>query len=163
MKSGGFPGQRAAVAARMEQVRREGRRLATRRMFFGAAVGGVLGAAGGGWAAGAFAGSPTARGTAAERDAERAPHPASRAHELATGKLEDLIRFRADFLVAVKQTRRPDSTLWLGVERLAAAAIDGPPATREAIRQLLAVLEADRPSVPAHVRRWLELVCERRR
>lgn len=163
MRSGGFPGQREALAARMEECRRESRRLATRRLFVGALVGGVAGLAGG---AGAVYGL-LARAAPPHRPAEPPRTSSSgaeerEARELATGALEVLVARRARFLMALRRVAAPDEVLWFGVERLANAALERSVPEHEKVRKALLAFSTVGPRAPGYVRAWYAALRGRR-
>ena len=129
----------------------------TRRCFFISAAGtiGLVGSAG--FLVGRTSASPPA--TEAELAASLAQMELAWARAVARGPVEDLLRDYVSFL-SVVEMHETESALWLGVDRLARAALsrEGEGSTKLLERLMLTIL---RPSTPANLREYIPRLEER--
>lgn len=150
MRAGRFPGQEDAIRMRVAMLQENAKAMANRRMFLGLAVGGVFGACAGGGAVQALSGGGA-------RSAGPIDPRFETLRKFATGPLHELLSRSPDFIVEVGQAMPDDETVWLGIARIASAVVEKDARVPRGVMRMLLVL-ADKPGVPGHIDRWIDLV-----
>ena len=157
MLTGRFPGMQEALDRRVEEIRQDGRKLATRRAILAGFAGVTLGACAGGGAVHMLSGQ------AAEpvKTNESSPE-LEKLRAMASGPLERLVPYGGEFLTDVANLMPQDETVWSGVGRLAYAVAEQDPRANRMLRPLLLTL-SERPGVPSYMRPWFDLLRSSRR